>query len=124
VNALDDYITSHHMCSPPELIRAVRAAWDSGSWDRRESMLADFMRIRGVKAPCPKCDGFGVRAYASTATWRGGMGGSAITDDVCDSCWGSGDAKRPWTDLRKIQAQFEKMTAEIRRLRIMAGVIE
>lgn len=41
--------------------------------------------------------------YGSTATWRGGMGGAAMTRDVCDQCWGSGDKHEPWTDLRKLR---------------------
>lgn len=31
------------------------------------------------------------------------MGGCAITGDVCDTCWGSGDANRPWTNLRELR---------------------
>jgi hypothetical protein len=32
------------------------------------------------------------------------MGVAAMTWAVCDSCWGSGDAFRAWTDLRKLEA--------------------
>jgi len=28
-----------------------------------------------------------------------------ITWDVCDECWGSGDANRSWTDLRRLEAE-------------------
>ena len=62
-----------------------------------------FLDKQGIENPCPKCQGFGRRAYASTATWHGGMGGASITTDVCDACWGSGDADRAWTDLRKLR---------------------
>lgn len=60
------------------------------------------LHYRGVQDPCPKCRGVGVRSYSSTATWCGGMGGHGFTSDVCDACWGSGDANCPWTDLRKL----------------------
>lgn len=57
---------------------------------------------RGIEAPCPRCGGSGRRVYGSTATWRGGMGGAACTDDVCDECWGSGDSNRPGANLRSM----------------------
>jgi hypothetical protein len=48
------------------------------------------------------CDGSGVKTYPSTATWRGGAGGMTPTTAVCDRCWGSGDADRPWPSQRRI----------------------
>ncbi len=60
-------------------------------------------RIRDIETPCEVCHGFGARMYGSTSTWRGGMGGASMTTDVCDKCWGSGDATKPWTDLRKLR---------------------
>ena len=67
---------------------------------------------RGVEDPCLKCDGSGVRAYSTTATWRGGIGGTSITSDVCDSCWGSGDRYRTWTNLRRLRDEENKRVAE------------
>lgn len=52
---------------------------------------------------CGQCSGSGIKSYQSTSTWRGGIGGSTITPDVCDSCWGSGCENRKWTDLRKLK---------------------
>lgn len=49
---------------------------------------------------CHRCHGAGIRAYGSTATWRGGIGGQAITSDVCDACWGSGSKSRKWPSHR------------------------
>ena len=72
-----------------------------------------MLRWRGVETPCEMCRGSGVRPYASTATWRGGIGGCAITRDLCDTCWGSGDKDHHWTDLRKWQ---DTMQADIERL--------
>lgn len=60
---------------------------------------------RCVDEPCKACGGAGNRAYGSTATWRGGIGGQAITSDVCDSCWGTGDAHRKGADLRVLMRQ-------------------
>ncbi len=56
--------------------------------------------FRGVRDPCDRCKGSGQLMYGSTSTWRGGMGGAAMTRDVCDICWGSGDKHRTWQDLR------------------------
>lgn len=70
--------------------------------DRQE--FKNYLRhVRGVEDPCQSCQGLGVRSYSSTATWRGGMGGQAFTQDVCDKCWGSGDVSRPWADIRKME---------------------
>lgn len=54
--------------------------------------------------PCARCTGLGRVLYGSTATWRGGIGGRAMTPDVCDKCWGSGDALRHGVDLRRNRA--------------------
>lgn len=53
---------------------------------------------------CERCSGSGVICYGSTATWRGGIGGAAMTNDVCNLCWGSGWANRPWINLKKVWA--------------------
>lgn len=76
---------------------AIRAAVE-------EAIAAAPKLYRGVKAPCPRCCGWGRRCYASTATWRGGMGGAMTTDDVCDACWGTGDAHNRGADLREMEA--------------------
>ena len=55
---------------------------------------------RGVEVPCPKCNGFGTRAYANTTGWRGGIGGQAITTATCDECWGTGDKYRKGANLK------------------------
>jgi hypothetical protein len=52
---------------------------------------------------CKRCGGRGSIAYGNTATWRFVIGGSMITNDVCNLCWGSGNERRPWTDLRKLK---------------------
>jgi hypothetical protein len=67
---------------------------------------------RRVDVVCPKCHGSGEVTYGSTATWRGGIGGAAMTSDVCDKCWGSGDEAHPWTDLREQRATFDRRVEE------------
>jgi hypothetical protein len=71
-----------------------------------------MLDCRGVYDPCMSCRGTGVKVYSSTALWRGGIGGQAMTNGPCDTCWGSGDRYRPWTDLRKLEAG---MKAEIEK---------
>ena len=53
---------------------------------------------------CTKCRNSGLYSYPNTATYRDGPGvisGRAIRKDVCDVCWGSGDAEVPGVDLLK-----------------------
>ncbi len=54
---------------------------------------------------CSGCSGTGTRTYGSTSTWRHGIGGQSITDDVCDQCWGTGNAARPGPNLRIFHAE-------------------
>lgn len=54
---------------------------------------------------CDKCSGRGKRAYSSTSTWKGGIGGMTITDGICDKCWGTGDSENPGEDLRKTSSE-------------------
>jgi len=77
-------------------------------------LLQALREYRGVESPCRVCGGTGVCSYASTATWRSGAGGCAITSDVCDRCWGSGDETRSWTDLRALGARVAGLEALIR----------
>lgn len=69
--------------------------------DAAEDLLAVARILRGVA--CPACQGHGSRAYGSTATWHGGIGGQQISDGVCDVCWGTGRTDRTGVDLRKLQ---------------------
>lgn len=78
----------------------------------REEALDWLRTMRGVEDPCPRCQGMGRRSYGSTATWRGGIGGQSITDDVCDVCWGTGDKFRRGVDLRRMMREEESRVAE------------
>lgn len=72
----------------------------------------EFLRWRGVQNPCLKCGGSGTLIYGSTATWRGGLGGAAMTRGVCDVCWGSGNEERHWMNLRRMEAEENQKIAE------------
>ncbi len=63
-----------------------------------EEFIEAALLWRGIEPgrACDRCGGAGTRAYGSTSTWRGGIGGQMITNGVCDKCWGSGDKDRPW----------------------------
>lgn len=66
---------------------------------------------------CDNCKGWGTIWYSSTALWRGGMGGASMTPGVCDTCWGSGTAERPWENLRKNEAtERDRVTERAARL--------
>ena len=58
---------------------------------------------------CSECGGSGEKAYGSTATWRGGIGGQMITNAVCNKCWGSGDEANPGPDPR-MQSRLKSLT--------------
>ena len=77
-----------------------------------EEFKARLLEWRDIRTPCDDCQGSGTKMYGNTATWRYGMGGNAMTTDVCDKCWGSGDKERSWTDLRLLDKNKE---TEIRR---------
>lgn len=75
--------------------------------ERKEGEYERMLEWRGIYAeqgdkPCPKCGGSGQTMYGSTTTWRGGCGGQAMTSDICDKCWGSGNAEKPWLNLRTL----------------------
>jgi len=70
----------------------------------KEEAVRTLLRRRGVNTPCPACEGPGTRWYSSGATWRGGMGTASFATDVCDVCWGTGDAQRHGVNLRELEA--------------------
>lgn len=108
-NCGDGWVT---VCLPNQLAQANERA------DRaREIALQDFLEARGVETPCSECGGFGRRTYSSTSTWGGGIGGQAMTDDVCDHCWGTGDENRKGADLRKMTRKNAALRATLAKVR-------
>lgn len=73
-----------------------------------------------IEDPCPVCRGVGRYYYGSTATWRGGAGGAAMTLDVCDLCWGSGDPRHPFQNLRDL----ERRAARAAVVNTVRGLVE
>ena len=67
-----------------------------------DRMLAWRDLDREVDDICFECGGSGALVYGNTSTWRGGVGGNAMTRGVCNKCWGSGDTSKPWTNLRSL----------------------
>lgn len=60
-----------------------------------------IMQLRGIRDTCPRCTGLGKYSYRDINTWKGGKirsveEGCAVTRDVCDLCWGSGDKNIIW----------------------------
>ena len=78
----------------------------------RRELAEQVCRARRIDRPCPRCGGLGWSWYGSTSVWRGGAGGSAITQGICSKCWGSGDADCPWADQRKLEAAVESAHRE------------
>lgn len=82
-------------------------------------------RLKGALIPaevfgpddiCPKCSGWGFRAYPNTTTWHGGIGGQVITNDVCDTCWGTGQKHRIGANLKEAYYEHKRLRARIERL--------
>jgi len=61
-----------------------------------------------IEHPCPRCSGEGLRCYNNGSGWRGGVSFSKPTIDLCDECWGSGDAETPFRNLREFEAECER----------------
>ena len=76
---------------------------------REDEMKSRFLDWRGIESghECPRCGGSGKIVYDSTATYGPGtIGGSAMTLDVCDHCWGSGDITNMGPNLREMKRQI------------------
>jgi len=79
---------------------------------------AYMLQVRGVKAydACKTCGGMGKRCYGNTSTWRGGIGGQAMTTGVCNKCWGSGSTSVPGANLKKMEGEIKSLRAKVKRL--------
>ena len=86
--------------------------------EQRQELFAAFVKYRGVETPCEVCAGLGVRSYDNSSTWSHGVGCASMTTDVCDQCWGTGDAQRHGVNLRGLTAErIRELEAENARLR-------
>lgn len=80
-----------------------------GESDDIEDILEYALRpyqvlLRTFNLNCKKCGGKGSYMYGSTSTWRGGMGGAAMTSGVCDSCWGTGRSDKQGVNLKNLSS--------------------
>lgn len=73
---------------------------------------------------CAICGGSGRTIYPSTATWAGGIGGAAITGDVCDECWGSGSRARKGADLRRLEQRAQRAEDRVELLALEREAIQ
>jgi hypothetical protein len=82
--------------------------------ERLDFHLQYLEYYRGIKPgeACSRCNGSGYLTYGSGSTWRGGIGGSMMTMDVCSLCWGSGNRTKRWPSWRK----FEELEKKIKKL--------
>lgn len=73
-----------------------------------------------INTICTECDGWGVKTYPNTATWRdrpGMVSGQAFSQDVCDKCWGSGDHAHPWPSHREFSENKVKLKEQETKLK-------
>ena len=66
-----------------------------------------------VYNPCPKCGGRGRYTYPNTTKWRGGVGGQAMTEGICDKCWGSGTTLWSGPNARELEARIDELQAKM-----------
>lgn len=91
------------------LLKQFIAATQAQCEHEHDRMLSWRSLNRDLDDVCKPCGGSGMQTYANTSTWRGGIGGNAMRTAVCDQCWGSGDASKPWPSWREREAQREQL---------------
>ena len=104
ITHLENKIVSNNTTLSQEERREIMHARNELVRFSEQDPMVIAAEMRGVDPQnvCEKCGGSGVHVYSSTATWMGGIGGQAMTMDVCDGCWGSGDKNRKGADLREV----------------------
>lgn len=76
--------------------------------------FTEFVELyRGVETPCERCRGLGTIGYSDTSTWRRRPSGQMMTTDVCDKCWGTGDAHRPGPDARAAAERIAELEYQL-----------
>lgn len=85
--------------------------------EREHAAAKEIKNYRDFVAElCPRCLGTRTIVYGTTSTYRGGAGGTTMTEDWCDKCWGSGKIV-PWASLRSINFTLEEQRKKIEELR-------
>lgn len=89
---------------PADAAIAVMSKLMVSQYPSDAELIQKFLSWRCIDAPydkpCGDCGGAGSKAYGSTATYHGGVGGQAITADICGKCWGSGVEGKPFRSLK------------------------
>jgi len=73
----------------------------------------DNSREEQTRIVCPKCNGRGKIVYSNTSTYMHGIGGQALTEDLCEVCWGSGRKDQIWTNVRELKKEVRRMARYI-----------
>ena len=102
-------------------LRASLATSEARVRELEKDTRERFLSWRRIEEPCKKCGGSGERGYPNTTTWVGGCGGQAITSDVCDVCWGTGDTYRKGANLRDIKARIASLESDLARYKEAVG---
>ena len=89
-----------------------------------EEFYERFLQYRAIGVPCKKCSGVGKITYGNTSTFMHGLGGQAITNDVCDHCWGTGDEQDKGRDVRALFLELRDKNSQIERLKSVLFVIK
>ena len=83
----------------------------------KTQFLQKVCELRGVRVPCSGCGGTGIQIYNDESTWQHVDGAPArLTKDICEHCWGSGDAHIKWfgpSDTEPTYADYEDVVPEI-----------
>ena len=69
-----------------------------------QSCFEKFLEWRNLtkEEVCVSCLGSGVKTYGNTTTWKGGIGGQALTNDICNDCWGTGSKINKGVNLKEL----------------------
>ena len=70
-----------------------------------------------IQNKCSACNGSGYKLYGSTATWHDYfIAGCAMTWDICNECWGSGDTDNPWLNLKLLDIKMQEAEQRVQKL--------
>ena len=90
IDALDNYHGNKRESRRREMAEATEQHVDL------YEMVLYQRGIMTMEDVCPRCKGLGVHLYRTERTWRGDLGKTVPTRDICEVCWGSGNNKVSW----------------------------
>ena len=74
-----------------------------------KEFINTLKRAKRIFKICDRCRGLGTYMYGNGATYRRGMGVASMTIDICDQCWGSGDADRTLTNIKELEDGIKRI---------------